>query len=363
DVSSFESESFGAGFNFGFPVTRRSQLSLRYRISQDTISITDAPVVIDPTTGSLIPITIPQLDADGNQLFDDDGNPLELATFATPTTDPFPENGVIVDQCDEVFLARDPICLSERSELTSLLGYTFQWDGRNDPIAPTRGFDFSLSQDIAGLGGDVSFLRTEITGAAYRGLLPGIRASLRLSAGAIFDFSDEDTLRINNRFFRGGNNFRGFNVAGIGPRISNFEVDDMGVPTGRVFRGNALGGQAFYQGTLEITLPQVIPEQYGIRGALFIDAGALGVLEDEVLFDPVFQANVPNPAFGNEPNEEPTTNVITRIEDDLNFRAAAGLSVFWDSPFGPIRFDFSQNIASEAFDRPRGFRFSTTTRF
>ncbi|MEL7129411.1 MAG: outer membrane protein assembly factor BamA, partial [Pseudomonadota bacterium] len=281
DVSSFESESFGAGFNFGFPVTRRSQLSLRYRISQDTISITDAPVVIDPTTGSLIPITIPQLDADGNQLFDDDGNPLELATFATPTTDPFPENGVIVDQCDEVFLARDPICLSERSELTSLLGYTFQWDGRNDPIAPTRGFDFSLSQDIAGLGGDVSFLRTEITGAAYRGLLPGIRASLRLSAGAIFDFSDEDTLRINNRFFRGGNNFRGFNVAGIGPRISNFEVDDMGVPTGRVFRGNALGGQAFYQGTLEITLPQVIPEQYGIRGALFIDAGALGVLEDE----------------------------------------------------------------------------------
>ncbi|MEM9668612.1 MAG: outer membrane protein assembly factor BamA [Pseudomonadota bacterium] len=363
DVSSFESESFGASVNFGFPVTRRSQLSLRYRISQDEITITDLPVVINPD-GS---------DAFTNQL-DIDGNPIPIdpdmpdGPFAQVRVPPIPDmlaDGLqIVDQCSDARVVIDPICLSERSELTSSVGYTFQWDGRNDPIAPTRGFDFSLSQDIAGLGGDVQFLRTEITGAAYRGLLPGIRASLRLSAGAIFDFSDDETLRINNRFFRGGNNFRGFNVAGIGPRVANFEIDENGVPTGRVFRGAALGGQAYYQGTLEVTLPDVIPQQYGIRGALFVDAGALGVLEDEVISDPVIQLGVPNPAFAaGEPGEMPTTNVITRIEDDLNLRAAAGLSVFWDSPFGPIRFDFAQVIADEAFDRPRGFRFSTTTRF
>ncbi|MEL6324881.1 MAG: BamA/TamA family outer membrane protein, partial [Pseudomonadota bacterium] len=249
--------------------------------------------------------------------------------------------------------------------LTSLLGYTFQWDGRNDPIAPTRGFDFSLSQDLAGLGGDVRFLRSEITGAAYRGLLPGIRASLRLSAGGIFSFNDDDGLRINNRFFRGGNNFRGFNIAGIGPRIADFEIGENDELTGRVFRQQALGGQVYYQGTLEVTLPDVIPEQYGIRGALFVDAGGLGVLEDVALSDPIIFRDVANPAFGNtdDPNEPLTTSFIRRIEDDLNLRAAAGLSVFWDSPFGPIRFDFSQVIAAEDFDRPRGFRFSTTTRF
>ncbi|MEM7005133.1 MAG: outer membrane protein assembly factor BamA [Pseudomonadota bacterium] len=362
DVSAFESQSFGASFNFGFPVTRRSQLSLRYRISQDEITVTDIPVAINADGSNAFQDAF---DADGNPVLVDPSDPNSpiLQTPVSPFADPLPDGVAVVDQCSATRLVVPTICFSERSELTSSIGYTFQWDGRNDPIAPTRGFDFSLSQDVAGLGGDVRFLRTEITGAAYRGLFPGVRASLRLSAGAIFDFSDEDTLRINNRFFRGGNNFRGFNVAGIGPRVGNFEIDDNGVPTGRVFRGAALGGQAYYQGTLEVTLPDVIPEQFGIRSALFIDAGALGVLEDEVLSDPVIQFGVPNPAFGNEPNEDPTTNVITRIEDDLNLRAAAGLSVFWDSPFGPIRFDFAQIIADEAFDRPRGFRFSTTTRF
>ncbi|MEO1406906.1 MAG: BamA/TamA family outer membrane protein, partial [Pseudomonadota bacterium] len=362
DVSAFESESFGASFNFGFPVTRRSQLSLRYRISQDRITVTDIPVVINPDGSNALQDAF---DADGNPVLsnpDDPSSPV-IQVPVSPATVPLPDGLAVVDQCSPARAVVPTICFSERSELTSSVGYTFQWDGRNDPIAPTRGFDFSLSQDIAGLGGDVSFLRTEITGAAYRGLFPGVRASLRLSAGAIFDFSDEDTLRINNRFFRGGNNFRGFNVAGIGPRVANFEIDDNGVPTGRVFRGAALGGQAYYQGTLEVTLPDVIPEQFGIRSALFVDAGGLGVLEDEVISEPVIQFGVPNPAFGNEPNEDQTTNVITRIEDDLNFRAAAGLSVFWDSPFGPIRFDFAQVIADEAFDRPRGFRFSTTTRF
>ncbi|MEM7662981.1 MAG: outer membrane protein assembly factor BamA [Pseudomonadota bacterium] len=362
DVSAFESESFGASFNFGFPVTRRSQLSLRYRISQDRITVTDIPVVINPDGSNALQDAF---DADGNPVLsnpDDPSSPV-IQVPVSPATVPLPDGLAVVDQCSPARAVVPTICFSERSELTSSVGYTFQWDGRNDPIAPTRGFDFSLSQDIAGLGGDVSFLRTEITGAAYRGLFPGVRASLRLSAGAIFDFSDEDTLRINNRFFRGGNNFRGFNVAGIGPRVANFEIDDNGVPTGRVFRGAALGGQAYYQGTLEVTLPDVIPEQFGIRSALFVDAGGLGVLEDEVISEPVVQFGVPNPAFGNEPNEDQTTNVITRIEDDLNFRAAAGLSVFWDSPFGPIRFDFAQVIADEAFDRPRGFRFSTTTRF
>ncbi|MEO0881759.1 MAG: outer membrane protein assembly factor BamA [Pseudomonadota bacterium] len=362
DVSAFESQSFGASFNFGFPVTRRSQLSLRYRISQDEITVTDIPVVINPDGSDAFTAA---LDVDGNPIPVDPEAPDGpfLQTPVSPFADPFPDGLAVVDQCSDARVVIPTICFSERSELTSSIGYTFQWDGRNDPIAPTRGFDFSISQDIAGLGGDVRFLRTEITGAAYRGLLPGIRASLRLSAGAIFDFSDEDTLRINNRFFRGGNNFRGFNVAGIGPRVGNFEIDENGVPTGRVFRGAALGGQAYYQGTLEVTLPDVIPEQFGIRSALFVDAGALGVLEDEVISEPVVQFGVPNPAFGNEPNEDPLTNVITRIEDDLNFRAAAGVSVFWDSPFGPIRFDFAQVIAEEAFDRPRGFRFSTTTRF
>jgi outer membrane protein insertion porin family len=51
------------------------------------------------------------------------------------------------------------------------------------------------------------------------------------------------------------------------------------------------------------------------------------------------------------------------IKDDLSLRASAGVSIFWKSPMGPIRFDFSKVLAKEAYDRPETFRFSTSTRF
>ena len=52
-----------------------------------------------------------------------------------------------------------------------------------------------------------------------------------------------------------------------------------------------------------------------------------------------------------------------RVDDSASLRASAGVSIFWDSPFGPIRFDFSQILAKEEYDRTESFRFSTNTRF
>ena len=358
DVGFFETQTVGGQVNFGFPVTRNSSLSLRYRISQDEIEVTDQDVVVDALGNQAL---MDFVDADGMPVIDPvTMMPQQIAV--SPLTVPLPAGTMIVDVCDEAFLERPFFCLSERSELTSSLGYTWQWNNLNNPIAPTGGYEFSISQDIAGLGGDVRFLRTEATAATHRGLFEGVRASLRLSAGNIFSFGSGETLRLNNLFFRGGNNFRGFNVAGIGPRNADFEIDENGVETGRVFRGQALGGQVYYQGTMEVTLPEIIPEQYGIRAALFVEAGGLGVIEDEFrVEEQVLTIN--NPAFGNEIGELPQTTVIRRTEDGLDLRATAGLSVFWDSPFGPIRFDFSQLITAPSFDRPKGFRFSTNTRF
>ena len=355
DVSLFETQTFGGTINVGFPLTRRSQLGLRYQISQQELDVADQDIVID-ALGNLALTDL--LDPDTGDIVIDPDTGEVLQTVVLPTTTPLPDGTTIVDQCDEAFIQRQVSCFSESNELTSLLGYTLQWDARNDPIAPTGGFDFSLSQDIAGLGGDVRFLRTTATGAAYKGLFPGVRASLRLSAGNIFAFGGGEQLRINNRFFRGGNDFRGFNVAGIGPRQTQATFDAEGNQVGDIVRGPALGGEVFYQGTLEVTLPDVIPEQYGIRGALFVEAGGLGVLGDE--FDTTASVvSVANP----DPDSEDPFTVITQIEDGLQLRASAGLSVFWDSPFGPIRFDFSQLITAPDFDRPRGIRFSTNTRF
>ncbi|MEO9971177.1 MAG: outer membrane protein assembly factor BamA [Hyphomonadaceae bacterium] len=354
DVSLFDTTTVGATVNVGFPLTRRSQLGLRYQISQQELDVADMDIVID-ALGNLA--TTELLDETTGEPVLDTGTGEPLLTFVSPTAVPLPDGTQVVDQCDVAFIQRQVSCFSEANELTSLIGYTLQWDSRNDPIAPTGGFDFSISQDIAGLGGDVRFIRTTASGAAYKGLFPGVRASLRLSAGNIFAFGGGEQLRINNRFFRGGNDFRGFNVAGIGPRTTQTTFDAEGNQVGDIVRGAALGGEIFYQGTLEITLPDVIPEQYGIRGALFVEAGGLGQLGSEFDTTPNI-VSVPNPLDATE-----TFSVVTQIEDGLELRATAGLSVFWNSPFGPIRFDLSQLITAPDFDRPRGIRFSTSSTF
>lgn len=366
DVSFFESQTFGGQVNFGFPVTLRSQLSLRYRISQDNIDISPIPGFLDADGNIAVAQTF---DGDGNPVLNDAGEPI----FAPVTifTNPFPEGVTQVDQCSPEFVAIPAICENERNELTSLFGYTFAWNNLNNPIEPTRGYEFRIDQDFAGVGGDVRFLRTVAEVAGHRGIAKGIRASLRLQGGGILSFGSGETLRINNRFFRGGTNFRGFNVAGIGPRTALFQLDENGNETGQVFRGQALGGQVFYQGTLEVTLPDVIPEQYGIRAALFAEAGGLGEIEDEFVVETqtLSQLQAISAASTLGINSIPVstapagTQFELRTEDGLDLRATAGLSVFWDSPFGPIRFDFSQLITAPGFDRPKGFRFSTNTRF
>jgi len=383
DIANYETETIGAGLRLGFPLSENTSMGLRYQLRQDDVQIRDIAVPLD-ASGDLLTITtavpapteddpdaVIQIDSYGDlanaaSIIDIcEGAPLDAFNTRQNLN-----NSFVVGQ-----LVSPTLCDAQRSDLTSLLGYTFNWDRRNDPIEPTRGFDFSFNQDIAGLGGDVQYLRTETSGAFYRGLLPGVRASLRLSGGYVTPWGDDDGLRINNRFFRGGSSFRGFDVAGIGPRQHTIFFDEDGNETNRVRKGNAFGGNAYYQGTLELTVPNFLPEEYGIKSAFFVDAGGLGLLEDSDI-DPNFNQfyskpllnNAGNPVFDADGNQRFIPDLerpqsVTRIDDELTLRASAGLSVFWKSPFGPIRFDFAQIIRKEDYDRSESFRFSTSTRF
>lgn len=336
DVSSYESTSYGAGLNMAFPVADRTQLGLRYRLQYDSVNITDQNIVID-TEGNLVSTTI--RDADGTV----------RAPVPGDVTDP---DQLVVDICDARYRFRSSSCTSETEGISSILGYSLTWDGTNDPIEPTRGLSLQLSQDVAGFGGDVQTLRTEGSANAYYGLTPALRASLRLSAGHIQPWGDDMTVRINNRFFRGGSTFRGFDVAGIGPRqVVRYYDPDTGEEVA-MDRGSALGGNFYYQGTFELTVPNFLPEEYGIKSALFVDAGGLGGLYDQDIVAPI--------SF-----TDSTTgyDAIQYTETDPAFRASTGLSVMWDSPFGPLRFDFSQVLRAEDYDKTETFRFSTTTRF
>jgi outer membrane protein insertion porin family len=149
-----------------------------------------------------------------------------------------------------------------------------------------------------------------------------------------------DHVRINDRFFKGGDNFRGFQTAGIGPRD---------VTGGR---SDALGGKGYAIGSVELTVPTFLPEQYGIKAALFSDFGVLGGLDST---DKAQNGQLVDPT-------QPTLGRVD-IRDNYALRASGGVSVFWRSPMGPIRFDFSQVLAKQDYDKTELFRFSTGTRF
>lgn len=233
-------------------------------------------------------------------------------------------------------ISNPQLCLQENNRLSSIAGYSFGWDRRNDPITPTRGFDFLFSQDFAGVAGDVRYLRTEVNANYYRGLFKDVIATAKFSGGYITGWGG-DSVQINDRFFKGSSTFRGFDNAGIGPRALFADNTGDGVLTS----GNALGGNAFGIATAEVSFPLGIPS---LLGSVFIEAGTVGLLDDE------FKIIQPG-------------STIIEIRDDLSIRSVFGASVFWDSPFGPIRFDFTKPIQKEFFDRTESFQFNTSTRF
>jgi outer membrane protein insertion porin family len=110
--------------------------------------------------------------------------------------------------------------------------------------------------------------------------------------------------------------------------------------------GDALGGNAFAIGTIQLDVPLPVPDSFGLDAALFAEFGTLGIVDAASRQS----VNIAGP------------NTLV-VDDAASLRAAAGVTFFWDSPFGPVQFDFAQPIQSEEYDNTEEFRFSTRTRF
>jgi outer membrane protein insertion porin family len=208
--------------------------------------------------------------------------------------------------------------VGKRNKSSIILSYNL--DKTNSVVSPTAGFDFRITQEISGLGGDINYSKSELDFKTYRTLFnDDIILSSNVSSGIIIG-TDAD---ISNRFFLGGDRLKGFRNQGIGP-IDNSYNDD------------PLGGKMFAVLSLEASFPIGIPEEYGIFGGLFIDTGSLWELDN-------------------------TDN--GRIDDGSRIRSAAGVSIFWDTVIGPLRFNFSRPIKKETYDVIENFRFTVDTRF
>jgi outer membrane protein insertion porin family len=211
---------------------------------------------------------------------------------------------------------------------TSVFGYSFVYNTLDDPIKPTNGIIMSLSQEFAGLGGSLRYVRNQASFGMYRPVLwDQFIGSFNIQAGYITGY-DGQTIPIQERFFKGGDTFRGFAQAGVGPRDT-------------VVQGNngAVGGNVFVIGSGQLKLPSFLPESYGVETALFTDIGTVGHL-DTVL---------------------PGCTLASCIKDNLALRASAGLAVAWKSPFGPITIDFGIPFLKTSYDRTQLIYFSAGT--
>jgi len=239
-----------------------------------------------------------------------------------------------------------PFCIAEDTSLiiineegrllTSALGFTYAYDRRNSVVDPTGGFIFTLNQEFAGLGGDVTHSKTSSRARAFTSFYDeALVLSATLEGGAIF--SNQGT-RITDRFNAGGDSFRGFQRNGIGPRDrcdvgqcippfqQDLEVDE------------ALGGNYYSILRLDASFPLGLPEEYGIFGGLFADVGSLWGLDD-------------------------TNGSEGQVDDSFELRASAGVSLFVDTPFAPLRFNYAFPLQTVEGDQTERFRFTVATRF
>ena len=160
---------------------------------------------------------------------------------------------------------------------TSLVGYNLVYNTLDNNRRPTSGLFAELRQDFAGVGGDVSFLRTTTDWRFYYEVYADVVAMVRLQGGHIVGIGNQEGvapdgtivqlpgLRMLDHFFMGPNLVRGFATAGIGPR-------DLTLGTNL----DALGGSMYWGTTFELQMPiWGLPKDVGVRWAVFADAGSL----------------------------------------------------------------------------------------
>ena len=210
------------------------------------------------------------------------------------------------------------------ASVTSAIGQGLTYDTRDSKLDPTLGFVTNLDTDFAGLGGSRKWARVKLGGTQYYPVADHWIISGTGELGKVWSLNGPT--KINERFFIGGDTLRGFQYAGVGPRDLTSTNQD------------ALGGDSFARGSVELTMPTPFPPELGLKAHLFTDAGVLGNAQD-------------NPVLGDLIGGGGTLHLST------------GFGVTWASPFGPVRLDFAAPIVKKSYDKVEHIHFSFGTKF
>jgi outer membrane protein insertion porin family len=297
--------------------------------------------------------------AAGFDLFHKDVNLSSVSAFRTRTTGgslragfPLTENLWLTNSYNlsssEIYDVAPTASLAIREAqgeaITSSWGTLLSYDQRNHPKNPTKGIFLQAGTEVAGLGGDVQYVRASAEGRFYYPLTDKITLVGRVMGGHIEGWGGQD-VRLIDLFYKGGETIRGFDRGGFGPRD--------------LLTNDALGGSTYWAATAEVRFPiPFIPQELGMSAAAFVDAGSL------------FGAGAGAKALDTQcglPVTKDVNGFITNpgicLADSSAVRASAGASIIWESPLGPLRLDISKPFIKERFDDEQLIRFGASTRF
>ncbi len=217
--------------------------------------------------------------------------------------------------------ANDSVVVTDGQTLNkAFIGYNLTFNTVDSPSKPTTGLIATLNQQY--VGWDHSYIRTEAKARYFVPLMQdsGIVASVRGQVGMINDLSGAG-VNPTETYFKGPRLVRGFQAMGMGPRAGN---------------GENLGSLMFAGISAEIEFPiPVLPESYGLRGAVWGDVGYL--------------------------SSASTAAAPTVSGDTQQVRSSVGASLIWNSPFGPLRGDFAHVLQQDTGDSTQVFQFTIAT--
>src|SRR5579862_44023 len=361
---SYGTESIGGTLKWGLPIREDFSFQLRYSAYTQKITL---PTYLDDCN-NLDPNFLTSFPTQG--AITAAGTNVNTAYTGTNGTNSYSYNlaNNLQASCYTYCQASLPVRveLANGSYLTSSFGYGLTYNTLDNTKNPTSGIYISFGQDFAGAGGDASYMRSTFDTRAYYEVVTDLVSILHLQAGDIVGWgncpqtagqsecaSNNGYVRMLDDFKMGPNLVRGFQPAGIGPRdITSGTTNDN------------IGGTMYWGASLEFQYPfYFLPKDTGFRGAVFVDSGSVWGYKGETTYPVTGEINgtiVPTAPGATPPF---VCQCGMQYVDQPYIRMSAGVSVIWDSPFGPLRFDLAYPFLRKWYDRTQIFAFGGGAQF
>jgi outer membrane protein insertion porin family len=356
---SYGTSTYGTNLKFGIPLREDLSLQLRYSIYAQQVSLSsslDDCTNINPNFTSTFPTPVALAAASL-------GVPGGI-NAAYPGWQPanFQSNCLYQNNLP-LYVAALPIReeLSYGTEVVSQPGYGLTFNTLDNNKHPTSGLLVNFGQDIAGLGGTTAYIRSVIDFRGYYEVVSDLVGVLHLQGGDMLGLkkcptsgtcvSNDGYVSVLDDFKMGQNLVRGFQPAGLGPRDLTIGGAD-----------DALGGTMYWGASLEFQYPfYFLPKDAGFRGAVFVDSGSEWGYKGETQYPATGEIN--GLVTPNIPGTSYVCQCGLLYADSSAPRVSVGASLIWDSPFGPLRFDFAYPVLKQPYDRTQFFQFGGGARF